>query len=140
MKTSIKIALFVIFFIALGLILAALYMYNMKHKDLQKKKPDFVITAVSLQKTFEDEEAAATTKYVNKILDISGTIESVKTGEGNILSVSLKTGSESSSVICTFPSATDPALFKTGNQITIRGECSGFLMDILLNNCTVIEK
>jgi len=139
MKTYVKIALFVVFFFAVGIILASLYVFNMKHKDLQKTKPDFVITAVSLQKAFEDEEKAATVKYVNKILEISGTIESVKTGEGNILSVNLKTGSDFSSVICTFPPKTDSAQFKTGNQITIRGECSGFLMDVLLNNCTVIE-
>lgn len=139
MKTPVKIALFVVFFIALGGILAALYMYNLKHKDLQKVKPDFVITAIALQKEFEDNEVTATKKYINEVLEISGTIESVKTGEGNILSVSLKTGSDFSTVICTFPETTDPAKFKTDNQITIRGECSGFLMDILLNNCTVIE-
>ena len=140
MKTYVKIALFVVFFFAVSVILASLYVFNMKHKDLKKTKPDFVITSVSLQKVFEDEEKSATAKYVNKILEVSGTIESVKTGEENILSVNLKTGSEFSSVICTFPSQTDPAQFKTGNQITIRGECSGFLMDVLLNNCTVIEK
>lgn len=140
MKTYVKIALFVVFFFAVGVILASLYVFKMKHKDLKKTKPDFVITSVSLQKVFEDEEKAATAKYVNKILEVSGTIESVKIGEANILSVNLKTGSEFSSVICTFPSQTDPVQFKTGNQITIRGECSGFLMDVLLNNCTVIEK
>ena len=140
MKTYVKIALFVVFFFAVGVILASLYVFNMKHKDLKKTKPDFVITSVSLQKVFEDEEKSATAKYVNKILEVSGTIESVKTGEENILSVNLKTGSEFSSVICTFPAQTDPVQFKTGNQITIRGECSGFLMDVLLNNCTVIKK
>ena len=71
MKTYVKIALFVVFFFAVGIILASLYVFNMKHEDLQKTKPDFVITAVFLQKAFEDEEKAATVKYVNKILEIS---------------------------------------------------------------------
>ena len=28
---------------------------------------------------------------------------------------------------------------KAGNEITLRGECSGFLMDVLLNNCALIK-
>lgn len=139
MKTSVKIALFVVFFIALGGILAALYMYNLRHKDLKNVKPDFVTTAIALQKEFEIGESAATTKYINKVLEINGKIESARAGEGNIINITLKTGSDFSSVICSFPSTINIEQFVIGNQITLRGECSGFLMDVLLNNCAVIE-
>lgn len=139
MKTSVKIALFVVFFIALTGILVALIMFNKQHKDLSKANPDFVITATDLQKTFEENEAAATAKYVNKIIEVSGTIISVGTGENNVLSISLKTGSDLSSVICTFPAGTEQAKFSKGSRITLRGECSGFLMDVLLNNCVLIK-
>jgi hypothetical protein len=139
MKISVKIALFVVFFIALGGILLALYMFNKQHKDLSKIKPDFVITATDLHKTFEENEAAATAKYVNKIIEVSGTILSFGVGEDNVLNISLKTGSDLSSVICTFPAGTEQVKFSTGSQITLRGECSGFLMDVLLNNCFLIK-
>ncbi len=140
MKTSYKIALFVVFFIALAGILVALYMYNLQHKDLQKVKPDFVMTAVDLQKAFEDDEIAATSRYVKKIIEVSGMIQSVKPGEDKTLSVSLKTGGDLSSVICTFQTVSEPSKYKTGDQITLMGECSGFLMDVLLNNCAVIQE
>lgn len=139
MKSSVKIALFVVFFVALGGILIALYMYNMQHKDLQKIKPDFVITAADLQKAFEDNDTLATSKYVNKIMEITGIIESVNIGKDNILSVIIKTGSDFSSVICTFPLTADTTKFIVGDQVTIKGECSGFLMDVLLNNCVLIN-
>ena len=139
MKTYIKIALFFVSFIALSGILAALYMYNLKHTDMAKAKPDFIISALVLQKAFEDDETAASTRYINKILEVTGTIASVKPAENNILSISLVTGSDLSSVICTFPAIADPSKFISGNQITLRGECSGFLLDVLLNNCAVIE-
>jgi hypothetical protein len=138
MKLSIKITLGVVLFLALAGILWALIEFNKQHKDLQKAKPDYVISAVDLQKEFESDESASTSKYVNSIIEVSGTIESVKSGEENILSVTLKTGSDFSVVICTFPPGTDPAKFIAGNEVTIRGECSGFLMDVLLNNCVVI--
>jgi hypothetical protein len=140
MKTYVKIAIFVVSFIALSAILAALYMFNLKATDMSKAKPDFVLTASLLQKAFEDDETSASLKYINKIVEVTGTIASIKTGENNILSLTLNTASDLSSVICTFPAIADPSKLKPGNSITLRGECSGFLMDVLLNNCAIIEK
>ena len=139
MKTPVKIALAVVFIVAVGGILAALYLYNLKPKDLQKVKPDFIITSTALQKAFEEDEKGSSAKYINKIIEVSGEIESVKPGEKNTFSITLKTGSDYSSVICTFPVIPETTILKTGNRITLRGECSGFLMDVLLNNCAVIE-
>jgi hypothetical protein len=139
MKTYVKILLGVVLFAALAGIGAGIYLFRMQHKDLGKVKPDFVITAVDLQKAFEDNEAAATSKYVKKILEIDGEVESVKTGEANVLNVTIKSGSELSSVICTFVPATDPAKFTAGSRVTVRGECSGYLMDVLMNNCVKIK-
>lgn len=135
MKQSVKIALFTVFFLALAGILGGLIMFNKKHKDLQKVKPDFTISAIDLQKSFEENESDATIKFAGKILEISGIIGSVRQGEENITIVTLNSGSDLSSVICTFSSAVDAINLAAGEQITIRGECSGFLMDVLLNNC-----
>lgn len=139
MKTYVKIALFVVTFIALSAILAALYFFNLKHTDMAKAKPDFVITATDLQKAFEDNETAASTKYINKIVEVKGVIASVKLAENNVLNISLVTGSDMSAVIGTFPAISDPSKFTVGSEITLRGECSGFLMDVLLNNCAIIK-
>jgi hypothetical protein len=140
MKTSAKIALFVVSFIVLSAILAALYMYNLKLTDMAKAKPDFIITALLLQKAFEVDEAAASAKYINKILEVSGKISSVKPPENNNVNISLLTENELSGVICSFPAIADPTRFRVGYEITLRGRCSGFLMDVQLNYCAVIRK
>jgi hypothetical protein len=139
MKTSVIIALSFVSLLILGGIFAGIYLFTKRAPDLQKVMPVYVITASGLQKEFEDNESDATEKYVNKIIEVSGMIEKVNSGEGDVLSLSLMTGSDLSSVICTFSSQTDPAKIATGNEITIRGECSGFLMDVLLNNCVIVE-
>ena len=139
MKKSFKIALVVVATLGLAGICVGLYLFNLQAIDLQKAKPDFAMTSIDLQKAFEDNEAVSITKYVNKIIEVTGTIESVKAGEGNITNVALKTGSELSSVICTLSPQSDPAPLVSGNEVTIRGECSGFLMDVLMNNCVVIK-
>jgi hypothetical protein len=139
MKTYIKVTLFFLFFIAVSAVLAGLYFFNLKHTDMSKARPDFVITATALEKEFEANETQASTRYINKILEVNGIIASINTAKDNILTISLKTGSDLSSVICTFPAVADPSKFRAGDSITLRGECSGFLMDVLLNNCASVN-
>jgi hypothetical protein len=139
MKPYIKISLFVVLFIALFGILYGLMLFFKKHSDLSKTKPDYIITAITLQKEFEDNEAAASAKYIKKILEVSGYISSVTQADSNNVNIALKSGNDLSSVICTFALA-DHSKFKAGDEITIRGECSGFLMDVLLNNCAIVQK
>lgn len=138
MKLYVKIALFAVLFIAISGILVALILYNKKHPDTANAKPDFIITAPLLQKEFEDNEETASARYTNKILEVTGTIASIIRADSTHLNISLKTGSDMSSVICTFISVGDPSQFKPGDEITLRGECSGFLMDVLLNNCAMV--
>jgi hypothetical protein len=139
MKPYVKVALSVVLVFAVAGILYALILYNKKHPDTSKVKPDFVITATALQKEFEDSEAAASAKYINKIIEVSGSIASVTKSDSNNVNISLKSSNDLSSVICTIASA-DPSKYKTGDELTIRGECSGFLMDVLLNNCAIVQK
>ena len=63
------VAVAVVFVVAVGGILAALYLYNLKPKDLQKVKPEFTITSADLQKAFEENEATASKTYINGILN-----------------------------------------------------------------------
>jgi hypothetical protein len=138
MKNWVKITLFAVIIIAAAFIWFGLHEFNLKHPDTSKVKPDFVVTATALQKEFEDNEKEASSKYINKIIEVSGTIATVTPADSTHINVSLKTESDISSVICTFVATVDHEKFLTGEKITLRGECSGFLMDVLLNNCSKI--
>jgi hypothetical protein len=140
MKLYVKIALGVVFLIALSSILGALYLYNKKSPDLAKVKPDFVVTSVDLQKSFEENEKLASAKYINKIIEVTGKISSINPPQNNIISISLSTENDLSSINCIFALSTDPEVLNSGNTVTIRGECSGYLMDVLMKNCVIIER
>jgi len=139
MKTYVKVALFFVLFIAVSAILAALYFYNLKHTDMSQAKPDYVLTSTELREAFEQNETAASAKYINKIIEVSGTIAAVNPGKDKIVTITLQTGSDLSSIICTFPAVGESLPFTAGDNINLRGECSGFLMDVLLNNCALIK-
>jgi hypothetical protein len=139
MKPLVKITLFVVLFIVIVVIGAAIYLFNEKPADLAKEKPQYSVTAEHLQKEFEADESAASAKYTDKIIEVSGIIASMKIEENSKINVSLKTGSDFSSVICTFNSLDDPSQFHPGEQVTLRGECSWFLLDVLLKDCVIIS-
>lgn len=140
MKRYLKISILVILLCVVAGVVIGLSLYFRKHSDLSSAKPDFRITAVELQKEFEDNETSASSKYINKVLEVTGTISSVAPSDSGNFNVSLKTGSDLSSVICNFTEAVDTTKFNQGKEITLRGECSGFLMDVLLNNCALPKK
>lgn len=137
-RTWYIVALVFIFLLAVAGILAAVYLYNLKEKDLGKVKPDYVMTASALQKAFEVGEDLAVEKYANKIIEVTGVIGSVKYGENNSVNVSLETESNYTLVICTFQNFEDLPDLSPGQTITIRGECSGYLLDVLMNNCVLV--
>jgi len=139
LKRSYRIALWLVFLLAVGGILAALYMYNLQDKDLQKVKPDFIITASELQNAFETDETTAGTKYINRIIEVSGEVASVNPGENQTVIIILKTDSPVSGVSCTLQADSHPPGLSAGDQVSLRGQCSGFLMDVIMNNCTVIR-
>lgn len=140
LKRSHRIVLWLVFFVAIGGILASLYMYNLKDRDLKKVKPDFIMTASELQKEFETDESAAGAKYINRIIEVTGEVESVNPGENQAVIITLKTNNPLSGVSCTLAADNGSPELAAGNQVSLRGECSGFLMDVLMNNCTVTEK
>ena len=140
MKTPVKISLILVFIVVVAGIATAVWLFYKKPADLGKTKPDIIITSSELQKEFEINESEAGTKYTNKILEVTGTIASIKKEGEEQPSITLKTDSDFSSVICTLASSGDISVLAAGDEVTIRGECSGYLMDVLLNNCVIIGK
>jgi hypothetical protein len=139
MKKSVKTVIYAIVFLGVAGMGIGLYLYNKQDNNLQKEKPDFILSSNELQKAFEENETSSIERYVNKIIEVTGTIVSVTTGEGDITNIALKTDSDQSLVICTLVSGSEPIALAPGNFVRIRGECSGFLMDVLLNNCIIIK-
>lgn len=139
MKKIIKAGLIIGAVAVVAGVAGGIYMFGKKHKDLSVTKPDFVIQADALLKEFETNEQEASLKYINKVIEVSGTISSAEKGEGTAWSIALDTGSDFAKILCTFTSIDDTTQLEPGKQVVLRGECSGYLMDVLLNNCQIIK-
>ncbi len=129
--------------VALGAIglLIGLYLFNKKDPDMAKVKPDFVIDVSSLVNEFSQDENAATAKYVDKVLEVTGPILAIEPTSDSSLNVTLSAENQMAGVSCSFKNAADPSLqnINESETVTIRGVCSGMLMDIQLNNCAIVK-
>lgn len=116
---------------------AAYYMYNKPHKNMEKAKADYSIEASNLLTAFEEDESAANTKYLDKTLEISGTVKETRTDEEGMVSVTLETGNELSGVICQLDNLTTHKKtdFQAGEKVIFKGLCTGMLMDVIIVRC-----
>jgi len=140
-KRNILITLAIIFVIGLIGGSYGLYLFFKKHKDLSKEKPDFQLTATALSSEFEANETEASKKYIDKVVEVNGPVESIEMGSDSTINVTLKEAGATSGVICAFQGrGINDVKVKKGDIAIIRGECSGFLFDVLLNNCVLAGK
>ncbi|MEZ5000608.1 MAG: hypothetical protein R2744_08820 [Bacteroidales bacterium] len=58
--------------------------------------------------------------------------------DNNLGTVSLVSGDPVGMVICRLANMDDIPGLNIGDTITVKGECSGMLMDVLVNKCVII--
>ena len=141
MKTTTRYILIAAAILVLAAIISGLYLFNKKAPDLARVRADYVLTATTLYSDFEADEASATRKYVDKVIQVTGTITAVEVNADNTINITLG-GDDFGGVICTFQGIADTTLpgLASGNEAVIKGVCSGMLMDVLLNNCVIVSE
>jgi hypothetical protein len=133
-----KILLFILF-IGLAGAIAGWYYYNKPIGSLKDVDAAFQISSDSLFAAYEMDEAAANSKFLDKTIEVYGKILAVNTDTSG-LSLTLQTGSDMFGVICKLEDKSLPETnFSIGQQIRLKGQCTGFLMDVVLVRCSVVE-
>lgn len=117
---------------------AAFYLFNKKVEGLEDVKADYSLSSDELFDAFEQNEAEAQAKYVGKVLEVKG--EVVRSNLNDSLpTITLKAeNSMIGGINCTFPKKIDQV--NNGDQIVVKCNCQGYLMDVILNNCTLVSK
>lgn len=94
------------------------------------------LTAAALVKAYQDNESNANTLYLDKPLEIKGEIGETKVDQVGNTTLTLKSEDAFASVFCTLKKA-DPSL-KTGQTVTVKGICTGFLSDVVLKDAIIV--
>jgi hypothetical protein len=100
------------------------------------------VTAEELLGAFAADEAAATARFVGsseQVVQVSGTIRSMEPVGNDLTNVVLETGDSLAGVVCEFANKDMDPNWRSGASVTIKGICTGVLMDVVLVRCSAVE-
>ena len=112
-------------------------MYNKPHIDVAETSAEISIQANELMNQFSLNETTANNTYLEKIIGVSGKIASIKI-ENEKPIITLKTNNDFGSILCHFEKNNlNINQLKEGQNVTIKGICTGYLMDVVLVKCAL---
>lgn len=116
------------------------YLWNKPHQNMEKAAADISIEASELFAAFDTDETAANKEYLDKVIQISGTVRSSSYNEEGDVKVTLDSRDEMFGVICELDelSEHERTRFDPGEKITMKGKCTGKLMDVVLVRCVEV--
>lgn len=105
------------------------------------KPADVKIEATALAAEYEADENAANKKYLGKVIEVTGTITDITYDDNQNLIVVMTDEMAMTGVSCTFDNTqTDiKDKLKKGQTVTIKGSCTGVLMEVILTKCALVE-
>ena len=115
-------------------------MYNKPHIDVLKSSMEISISANKILDDFSLDETAANKKYLEKVILIKGEISEIKIEREKGI-ITLKTNDNFGSILCHLSAEATKKMstLNLGETITIKGICTGFLMDVILVKSEIIN-
>lgn len=112
--------------------------YNKPHQSVDNA--DFSVEAAQLVEVFEQDEAAANEKYLDKVIEVNGVVKDVLKSD-NSVTILLGDPEAMSSVSCSLSpeGSREAGNITQGSLVTIKGICSGMLLDVALTNCEIVN-
>ena len=142
MNKVIKVLLIAV--LALGIIGAISYFsfMNAPKASSKGKKIELSIPAAELFKAFEQDETASNAKYMSKIIAVTGIIDEIEEDRNGAPVLFLQTGADVAGILCTLESSQKEKAsgLKTGDAVTVKGVCTGMLMEVVINKGILIDK
>lgn len=134
-----KIILLGLLVIALVTIGIGIYFFYKKPPDVRQLKAAYEITAVALLQEFNNDEIKANQKYLDKVIAVKGKVVEIKVDSLMQSTIVLEGSDPLSAVTCSFykEEVEQVKNISIGSETTIKGICTGKLMDVVLNKCSI---
>lgn len=135
---------YIYYAIGVAVIIGALVAYNMLTPkgeiDITKESAELIINASKLYHEFSDDETSANEGYAGKVLEVKGLLKGVERMDSQKIQLSLDAEADLGSVICNLQvvKAEQIENLEIGTPITIKGVCTGYLFDVVLDHGMII--
>jgi hypothetical protein len=134
MKTKIIIG---VIFIGVLAVSAGFFMYQKPSEKTVSAHAAYAVNAMQLFNEFNDDEPTANQKYLNQVLSVEGRITEISAVDSVGLTVFLETSNPLFGVSCQLPEGDKGRTLKRGDNVRIKGLCTGKLMDVVLVRCVL---
>lgn len=128
----------ILFIILIGAAVAGgvgYYMYNKPAEKTISAKEEFTVDAAALFQEFTDNEAQANQKYLNKVIAVKGKVLDITPNDSLGINLTLETGDAMFGVSCHIPEPGKAP--QKGDVVSVKGLCTGMLMDVVLVKCSI---
>ena len=130
--------------VAVIIVIACGYFYKEYHRkpaDILSMQTYITVDAIELVSAFDSDEAVANAKYLGKTMEVKGRVLEVINQADTLVNIFVGDAAQLNKVSCLMDvrhlKKRNPVL--PGSIHTIKGICTGFLMDVELNRCVIIK-
>jgi DNA/RNA endonuclease YhcR with UshA esterase domain len=115
-------------------------LYNKPHEGVKNVEADMRMSAADLFNDFQRNENVANKKYLNKVIEVTGIVSEVQNANGSQI-ILLSSADDMGGVSCqlTNDEHNKKIQIKKSTKITVKGKCSGYLMDVNLVDCVLVK-
>jgi hypothetical protein len=124
----------------LSILLAAgsfYYLYQKPRTGVDDIEAAHLLSAENIYHDFVNDEAAANQKYTGKVIEIRGVVSDVQLMDSTV-NIFLAVGNDMGGINCSFKNNDVPSSVK-GQEIKVKGRCTGFLIDVNLVDVVLIK-
>ncbi len=113
------------------------YLYNKPHRDVASEEAAHTLTADALFDAFDADEVGANALYLDKVVEVTGEVAEVtENGAGQAVITLTAANAMMGGVSATMQQPGKVSVIP-GQTATVKCRCTGYLMDVILINCTV---
>lgn len=138
MKKKILISLIAIFVISAFCIWYYVFQYSKTHHRKVETENAIKVTPDQIVKAYQNNEQAANKSYLNKTIQLTGLIAKRDKDQAGHITLTIKSSDPFTNVFCTLKSSV--SISTRDSLITIKGICSGFLSDVVLNDAIIVNQ
>ncbi|MCF8256029.1 MAG: OB-fold putative lipoprotein [Flavobacteriales bacterium] len=116
---------------------AAYFIYNKPHRDIAAEDAAFNLTADELFDAFEADETAANAIYLDKVVAVTGTVAETSVNNAGQTVITLIAANAMLGGVSATMQEQGALSVPDGAEVTVKCRCTGYLMDVILINCSV---
>ncbi len=137
MKRKILIS---VLLIILAAIATGVYLFNKPRQSIMNATAEASLNASALVAEYEQDEAKSNKLYLGKVIEVTGIVDASSIDQTGNINVTLR-GGDLAGVGCQLEKNTKSNMNKliVGESVTIKGICTGILIDVVLVDCVITE-